>query len=41
MSNHQYTYKPEPQESKLEGYIITAACIATFAFIGVVLAWRG
>jgi len=46
MSNHQYTYSPsaehaETQESKIEGIIITVACVAVFAFIGVLLAWRG
>jgi hypothetical protein len=41
MSNHQYTYKPEAQESKLEGILIAVACVAVFAFIGVLLAWRG
>lgn len=41
MHNHQYTYKPMPQESKIEGIIITVACVAVFAFIGVLLAWRG
>lgn len=41
MSNHQYTYSPKPQESKLEGIIIAVACVAVFAFIGVLLAWRG
>ena len=41
MSHHNYTYTPKPQESKLEGYIITAACLAVFAFIGVLLAYRG
>ena len=41
MNNHQYTYTPAPQESKIEGIIITVACVAVFAFIGVLLAWRG
>lgn len=46
MHDHQYTYKPSaehvvPQESKIEGIIITVACVAVFAFIGVLLAWRG
>jgi hypothetical protein len=46
MHNHQYTYSPsaeheEPQESKLEGILIAVACVAVFAFIGVLLAWRG
>lgn len=31
----------ERQESRLESIILTAACIALFAFIGVLLAWRG
>lgn len=38
MSQHQYTYTPAPQESKIEGIIITVACVAVFAFIGVLLA---
>lgn len=38
MNNHQYTYIPEPQESKMEGIIITVACVAVFAFWGVLLA---
>lgn len=40
-SNHTQTYTVPPQESKLEGIIITIACIACFAFIGVLLAYRG
>jgi hypothetical protein len=39
MHNHQYTYSPAPQESKLEGIIIAVACVAVFAFIGVLLAF--
>ena len=38
MSHHKYTYSPKPQESKLDGIIITVACVAVFAFIGVLLA---
>ena len=38
MHKHQYTYTPEPQESKIEGIIITVACVAVFAFWGVLLA---
>jgi hypothetical protein len=38
MHNHQYTYSPKPQESKLEGILIAVACVAVFAFIGVLLA---
>lgn len=46
MNNHQYTYTPsaeheEPAESPVQGIIITVACVAVFAFIGVLLAWRG
>jgi hypothetical protein len=41
MHNHQYIPPVEPQESKIEGIIITVACVAVFAFIGVLLAWRG
>lgn len=38
MSQHQYTYKPMPQESKIEGIIITVSCLAVFALWGVLLA---
>lgn len=38
MSQHQYTYSPEPAESPVQGIIITIACVAVFAFIGVLLA---
>ena len=38
MNKHQQTYSPEPQESKLEGIIIAIACLAVFAFWGVLLA---
>lgn len=38
MSQHQYTYTPEAQESKIEGIIIAVACVAVFAFWGVLLA---
>ena len=41
MSHHNCTYSPKPQESKIEGIIITVACVAVFAFIGVLLAYRG
>jgi hypothetical protein len=37
-SQHTQTYTVEPQESKLEGIIIAIACIAVFAFWGVLLA---
>ena len=37
MSKHQYTYTPEP-ESKAQEIIITIACLAVFAFWGVLLA---
>jgi hypothetical protein len=43
MNNHQYTYKPEPKPSaehvsKAQEIIITIACLAVFAFWGVLLA---
>lgn len=38
MNKHQYTYKPMPQESKIEEIIITIACLAVFALWGVLLA---
>lgn len=41
MHHHNQNYTPAPQESKIEGIIITLACVAVFAFIGVLLAWRG
>jgi hypothetical protein len=41
MSHLNYIPPVEPQESKLEGIIIAVACVAVFAFIGVLLAWRG
>lgn len=41
MSHHNYIPEIKPEASKLEGYIITAACLTVFAFIGVLLAWRG
>ena len=41
MSHHNYIPTIKPQESKLEGVIIAVACVAVFAFIGVLLAWRG
>jgi hypothetical protein len=40
-SQYQYTYTPEPTESRIEGIIITVSCIACFAFVGVLLAYRG
>jgi len=45
MSHHNYIPSIasliEPQESPVQGFIITVACLAVFAFIGVLLAWRG
>lgn len=41
MSHHNYIPEIKPEESKLEGIIITVACVAVFAFIGVLLAYRG
>ena len=41
MSHHNHYPEIKPEASKIEGYIITVACIAVFAFIGVLLAWRG
>jgi hypothetical protein len=41
MHHHNYIPPVEPTESKLEGIIITVSCIACFAFVGVLLAWRG
>lgn len=41
MSHHNYTPEIEPKESPVQGFIITVACLAVFAFIGVLLAWRG
>jgi hypothetical protein len=38
MHNHQYTYTPVPEESPVQGIIITVACIAVFAFWGIMLA---
>ena len=43
MNKHQYTYTPsaehvEPAESKAQEIIITVACLAVFAFWGVLLA---
>jgi hypothetical protein len=40
-SQHTQTYTVEPTESKLEGIIITVSCLAVFAFVGVLLAYRG
>lgn len=41
MSHHNYTPTIERQESRIESIIITVACLAMFAFIGVLLAYRG
>ena len=41
MSHHNYIPPVEPQESPVQGFIIAVACVAVFAFIGVLLAWRG
>lgn len=41
MSHHNYIPPIEPKESPVQGIIIAIACIAVFAFIGVLLAWRG
>lgn len=43
MHNHQYTYKPASKPSaehvsKAQDVIITASCLAVFAFWGVLLA---
>lgn len=40
---HQHNYIPpvEPVESPVQGIIIAVACIAVFAFWGVLLAYRG
>jgi hypothetical protein len=40
-SQHTQTYTPAPAESRIEGIIITVSCIACFAFVGVLLAYRG
>jgi hypothetical protein len=40
-SQHTQTYTVAPQESKLEAMVIAVSCIACFAFVGVLLAWRG
>jgi hypothetical protein len=40
-NQYQYTYTPDPKESHIEGIIITVSCLAVFAFVGVLLAWRG
>ncbi len=37
-SNHTETYTVEPTESRIEGIIITVACLAVFALWGVLLA---
>ncbi len=41
MSNHQYIPPVAPAESPVQGILIAVACVAVFAFIGVLLAWRG
>ena len=41
MSHHNYTPEIEPKESPVQGFIITMSCLAVFAFIGVLLAYRG
>lgn len=41
MSKHNYIPPVAPAESPVQGIIITIACVAVFAFIGVLLAWRG
>jgi hypothetical protein len=38
MSQHQYTYTPAKQESKLEAMVIVVLCLAVFALWGVLLA---
>lgn len=38
MHHHNQNYTPAPQESKIEGVIIAVACVAVFAFWGVLLA---
>jgi hypothetical protein len=38
MSKHNYIPPVEPAESPLQGIIITIACLAVFAFWGVLLA---
>jgi hypothetical protein len=38
MSQHQYTYTPAKQESKLEALVIVVSCLAVFALWGVLLA---
>jgi hypothetical protein len=40
-SQHTQTYTVAPQESKLEAMVIVVSCLAVFAFVGVLLAWRG
>lgn len=45
MSHHNYippvASLVAPAESPVQGIIIAVACVAVFAFIGVLLAWRG
>ena len=41
MYHHRITYTPEPAESKTKQVLTAVACFAVFAFIGVLLAWRG
>lgn len=38
MSQHNYIPAVEPKESPVQGIIIAIACIAVFAFWGVLLA---
>lgn len=38
MSKHNYIPPIAPKESKIEGIIIAAACLAVFALWGVLLA---
>jgi len=38
MHRHNQNYTPEPAESPVQGIIIAIACVAAFAFWGVLLA---
>jgi hypothetical protein len=38
MHHHNQNYTPAPAESPVQGVIITIACLAVFAFWGVLLA---
>lgn len=38
---HRQTFGVEPETSRTQGIIIAVACIACFAFVGVLLAYRG